>query len=381
MKVIKKYYHYCSQHSYVGSRDREVQMAHEKDSDPVAENVRDTDAMIRDVDNHAARELRQKFEEQDYVFAPGLYHALDARLAEMAGLDAAYMSGYSTVLGQFGFPDLEMVTMTEMVENAKRIVEATNLPVVADADTGYGGVHNVRRAVREYEKAGVAAIHIEDQTSPKRCGHIAGKQIVSREKARSRFEAAVDAKQSEDTIIIARTDAYGSANGDWEEHLERGRIYADAGVDLVWPEMPDPSREDAVNYAETIHETHPDLDLAFNYSSSFAWSEEEDPLTFQELGDLGYVYQFITLYALHSGAHSVYEDMKNISENDEQAQWDLEDRYLGHETESHHQLSFVPRFQDIEAQFDPEAQSRMESSAGFTEEGEAVLSSEQDDDD
>ena len=81
-------------------------MAHEKDSDPVAENVRDTDSMIRDVDNHAARELRQKFEEQDYVFAPGLYHALDARLAEMAGLDAAYMSGYSTVLGQFGFPDL-----------------------------------------------------------------------------------------------------------------------------------------------------------------------------------------------------------------------------------------------------------------------------------
>nr|WP_172977303.1 MULTISPECIES: isocitrate lyase/PEP mutase family protein [Halobacteriales] len=356
-------------------------MAHEKDSDPVAENVRDTDAMIRDVDNHAARELRQKFEEQDYVFAPGLYHALDARLAEMADLDAAYMSGYSTVLGQFGFPDLEMVTMTEMVENAKRIVEATNLPVVADADTGYGGVHNVRRAVREYEKAGVAAIHIEDQTSPKRCGHIAGKQIVSRDEARSRFEAAVDAKQSEDTIIIARTDAYGSANGDWEEHLERGRIYADAGVDLVWPEMPDPSREDAVNYAETIHETHPDLDLAFNYSSSFAWSEEEDPLTFQELGDLGYVYQFITLYALHSGAHSVYEDMKNISENDEQAQWDLEDRYLGHETESHHQLSFVPRFQDVEAQFDPEAQSRMEDSAGFTEEGEAVLSSEQDDDD
>ncbi|MDZ7746809.1 MAG: isocitrate lyase/PEP mutase family protein [Halobacteriales archaeon] len=355
-------------------------MAHEKDSDPVAENVRDTDAIIRDVDNHAARELRQKFEEQDYVFAPGLYHALDARLAEMAGLDAAYMSGYSTVLGQFGFPDLEMVTMTEMVENAKRIVEATNLPVVADADTGYGGVHNVRRAVREYEKAGVAAIHIEDQTSPKRCGHIAGKQIVSREKARSRFEAAVDAKQSEDTIIIARTDAYGSANGDWEEHLERGRIYADAGVDLVWPEMPDPSREDAVNYAETIHETHPDLDLAFNYSSSFAWSDEEDPLTFQELGDLGYVYQFITLYALHSGAHAVYEDMKNIAENNEQAQWDLEDRYLGHETESHHQLSFVPRFQDIEAQFDPEAQSRMEDSAGFTEEGDTVMSSEQDDD-
>ncbi|MDR9381317.1 MAG: isocitrate lyase [Natronomonas sp.] len=344
-------------------------------TDEVASRVQNTESIVRDVDNPAARELRQKFDEQDFTFAPGLYHALDARLAEMAGLDAAYMSGYSTVLGQFGFPDLEMVTMTEMVENAKRIVEATNLPVVADCDTGYGGVHNVRRAVREYEKAGVAAVHIEDQTTPKRCGHIAGKQIIPRDEAEARFSAAVDAKQSEDTIVIARTDAYGSANGDWEEHLERGRIYADAGVDLVWPEMPDPSREDAVNYAETIHETHPELDLAFNYSSSFAWSKEEDPLTFQELGDLGYQYIFITLYALHSGAHAVYEDMANIAENDEEAQFDLEGRYLDHPTESHHELSFVSRFQNIEAQFDPEAQARMEQSAGFTEEESDPLTS------
>ncbi|XVH31984.1 isocitrate lyase [Haloferacaceae archaeon DSL9] len=327
----------------------------------------DSAPYIREIDNPAGRRFRELLEGQRFVFAPGIYHALDARLAEMAGLDAAYMSGYSTVLGQFGFPDLEMVTMTEMVENAKRMVEATTLPVIADCDTGYGGIHNVRRAVREYEKAGVAAIHIEDQTSPKRCGHIAGKQIVPREEARSRFEAAVDAKQSDDTVIIARTDAYGSANGDWEEHLERGRIYADAGVDLVWPEMPDPSREDAVRYAETIHDTHPDLDLAFNYSSSFAWSDESDPLTFGELGDLGYKYIFITLFGLHSGAHAVYEDFTRLAEDDERAQFELEDRYLDHETESHHELSFVSRFQDLETRFDPEARARIEGSAGFSE--------------
>ncbi len=348
------------------------------DTDKVASRVQTTDPMIRDVDNDAAREFREKLNNNDFVFAPGLYHALDARLAEMAGLDAVYMSGYSTVLGQFGFPDLEMVTMTEMVENAKRIVEATDLPVVADCDTGYGGVHNVRRAVREYEKAGVAAVHIEDQTTPKRCGHIAGKKVISREEAEARFSAAVDAKQDEDTVIIARTDAYGSANGDWDEHVERGRIYADAGVDLIWPEMPDPSREDAIAYAEELHETHPEVDLAFNYSSSFAWSEEEDALTFQELGDLGYKYIFVTLYALHSGAHAVYEDMKNIAENDEQGQMDLEGRYLDHPTESHHELSFVPRFQDIEAQFDPEAQRRMADSAGFTEEEDEPLVSNDD---
>ncbi|PSQ32532.1 isocitrate lyase, partial [Halobacteriales archaeon QS_9_70_65] len=195
----------------------------------------------------------------------------------------------------------------------------------------------------------------------------------------ARFSAAVDAKQSEDTVVIARTDAYGSANGDWEEHVARGRLYADCGVDLVWPEMPDPSREDAVAYAETLHETHPEVDLAFNYSSSFAWSEEDDPLTFQELGDLGYQYIFITLYALHSGAHAVYEDMESIAENDERAQFDLESRYLGHETESHHELSFVSRFQDIEARYDPEARQRMEKSAGFTENENEPLTSGQDD--
>jgi len=338
----------------------------------------DHEPNVRPIDNPAGREFRELLADEPFVFAPGIYHALDARLSEMAGHRAVYMSGYSTVLGQFGFPDLEMVTMTEMVENAKRIVEATTLPVIADCDTGYGGIHNVRRAVREYEKVGVAAVHIEDQTSPKRCGHIAGKQIVPREEARSRFEAAIDARLSDDTVVIARTDAYGSSNGDWEEHLERGRIYADAGVDIVWPEMPSPSREDAVNYAETIHETHPDLMLAFNYSSSMAWSKEDDPLTFAELGDLGYKYIFVTLFALHSGAYHVYEDLKNLAEHDERGQFDLEDRYLGHVTESHHELSFVSHYQDIEMQFDAAARERIQESAGFAEGQEAPLSSTDD---
>ena len=337
----------------------------------------DTDTTTRELENPAGRQFREMLDEQTFVFAPGIYHALDARLADMTGHDAVYMSGYSTVLGQFGFPDLEMVTMTEMVENASRIVDASTLPVIADCDTGYGGIHNVRRAVREYEKAGVAAVHIEDQTTPKRCGHIAGKQIVSREQAEARFEAAIDARQSDDTVIIARTDAYGSANGDWEEHLERGRIYADAGVDLVWPEMPDPSRQDAARYAETIHETHPDLDLAFNYSSSFAWGEQDDPLTFQELGELGYKYIFITLFALHSGAHAVYEDFERLAEEDERAQFDLEERYIGHPTESHHELSQVSRYQDIEMRFDSEARARIEGSEGFTEDRETLQTAEE----
>jgi isocitrate lyase len=139
--------------------------------------------------------------------------------------------------------------------------------------------------------------------------------------------------------------------------------------------MPDPSREDAINYAETIHETHPDLDLAFNYSSSFAWSQEDEPLTFQELGEMGYKYIFITLFGLHSGAHAVYEDFRKLATDAEEAQFDLEGRYLDHPTESHHELSFVSRYQDTEMEFDPLARERIEGSEGFSEEESDPLTS------
>lgn len=309
----------------------------------------------------------------------GAINAYAARLAEHSGFKALYLSGGGVAASSCGIPDLGITTLEDVLIDARRITDNTDLPLLVDIDTGWGGAFNIARAVRSLEKAGVAAVHIEDQTTPKRCGHIAGKQIVSREKAKARFEAAVDAKQSEDTVVIARTDAYGSSNGDWDEHVERGRIYADAGVDIVWPEMPNPSREDAVAYAEEIHETHPDLKLAFNYSSSFAWSEEEDPLTFQELGDLGYKYIFITLFGLHSGAHAVYEDFKKLAEQDEEGQFDLEQRYLDHPTESHHELSFVSRYQDIETEFDPEARRRIEESEGFSEEQADPITSNDDD--
>ena len=138
----------------------------------------------------------------------------------------------------------------------------------------------------------------------------------------------------------------------------------------------DTSREDAVAYAETLHETHPEVDLAFNYSSSFEWSAEDDPLTFEELGDLGYKYIFVTLFGLHSGAHAVYEDMVAAAEGDEQAQFDLEDRYVGHETESHHALSFVDHFQEVEREFDPAAAERIENSAGFADDQTDPISTE-----
>ena len=142
------------------------------------------------------------------------------------------MTGAGTSVAALGYPDLGLATMTEMVANAAGIAEAVEVPVIADADTGYGGVLNVQRTVRQYEKAGVAAVHIEDQDMPKRCGHLDDKRIVPTEDMVRKVRAAVDARTDPDFVIIARCDAYAVTG--WEDTLRRCRAYADAGADMVF---------------------------------------------------------------------------------------------------------------------------------------------------
>jgi 2-methylisocitrate lyase-like PEP mutase family enzyme len=170
------------------------------------------------------------------VLAPGVYDALMAKIAEVQGFDAAYMTGYGTAAGIFGLPDIGLVTLTEMVSNAGRIAEAVNIPLIADADTGYGNPVNVVRTVREYEKAGVAAIHIEDQTWPKRCGHMTGKSVIEADDMVGKIKAAVDARKDRNFLIIARTDAI--ATHGFEQAIERGHLYAGAGADILFIEAP-----------------------------------------------------------------------------------------------------------------------------------------------
>ncbi len=170
------------------------------------------------------------------VIAPGAFDGISARLIAEAGFEAVYMTGAGTSASRIGQPDLGLITMTEMVTNAATIVECTGLPVIADADTGYGNPLNVTRTVREYERAGVAAIHIEDQVLPKRCGHMEGKQLVPAEEFVQKIRAACDGRRSDDFIIIARTDAntvYG-----FEEAIRRGTLYAEAGADILFIEAP-----------------------------------------------------------------------------------------------------------------------------------------------
>ncbi len=180
--------------------------------------------------------LRQLLHEPGLVIAPGAYDGLSARLIEQAGFDVVYMTGSGAANSLLGEPDVGLTTMTEMASQAARICAAVDLPVIADADTGYGGLLNVRRTVQEYERAGVAGLHIEDQTFPKRCGHFAGKTVVPIEDGIARIRAALAARRDPELVIIARTDA--AAVEGLDAALRRARAYADAGADMLFVEAP-----------------------------------------------------------------------------------------------------------------------------------------------
>jgi 2-methylisocitrate lyase-like PEP mutase family enzyme len=182
-----------------------------------------------------ATELRALLRGEAMVIAPGAYDGLTAKLVAQAGFPAVYMTGAGTSVSH-GYPDFGLLTMSEMVENAARIVRSVDVPVIADADTGYGNELNVFRTVQEYERRGVAGIHIEDQMSPKKCGHLDDKEIVSREDYVAKIRAAVAAKRDGDFLIIARTDARAVAGLD--EAVTRANAALAAGADMAFVEAP-----------------------------------------------------------------------------------------------------------------------------------------------
>src|SRR5229473_4650578 len=281
-------------------------------------------------------------------------------------MKAIYLSGYSMALAN-GWPDMGFLTMTEMTRIASMVASAVDIPIIADADDGYGNALSAMRTVQEFIKTGVAGVHLEDQRFPKRCGHIAGKTIVSREEALGKYRAAIAERDrlDRDFVIIARTDAYGAVGGSLEEAIRRGRAYADAGVDLVWAELSNASREPAIAFARAMRATHPTLPLAFNYSSSFRWHQDPNPLTFKELGELGYKFIFITLFAAHAATYAVWNAMEELVRDEEQAQWRLEKTKVGHPTESHHVMARVAHFQDLEKAYIPGTEERIKASHGY----------------
>jgi 2-methylisocitrate lyase-like PEP mutase family enzyme len=184
--------------------------------------------------------LKQLLKRNQLLVAPGCFDGLSARLVQEAGFEAAYLSG-GAVARSMGVPDIGLVTMSESIERAAQVTAAVNIPVIADADTGYGNAVNLVRTVREFERAGVAAIHIEDQITPKRCGHLDGKEVISLGEMEKKLEAALATRTDPDFCIIARTDARG-VNG-LDDAIERGRAFAKLGVDALFIEAPQSEEE------------------------------------------------------------------------------------------------------------------------------------------
>ncbi len=180
--------------------------------------------------------LRRLIQRKRLLVAPGAFDALSAKLIEAVGFKAVYMSGFGTAASIYGVPDIGLLTLTEMVGNAKRISDAVGIPVIADADTGYGNHLNVIRTIEEYEKAGVAGIHIEDQVSPKRCGHMEGHRLISTDEMVAKIRAAVASRKDQDLVLIARTDAI-SAEG-FDKAIRRGNRYLEEGADVIFVEAP-----------------------------------------------------------------------------------------------------------------------------------------------
>jgi 2,3-dimethylmalate lyase len=237
------------------------------------------------------------------LVAPGAYDALSARLIEQAGFDAVYMTGFGTTASLIGRPDVGLLSGAEMVDNARRIVSAVDVPVIADADTGYGNAINVVRTVQLYEQAGVAGIQLEDQVMPKKCGHMSGKALIGTDEMVGKIRAAVAARTDPDLVIIARTDAVAVQGLD--DALTRARAFAAAGADLLFVEAPT-SEEDIARVAKELAGVAP---LVFN------WAEggRTPPLSLERMAELGFslvIYPIGTLLAATAGIRSILATLK-----------------------------------------------------------------------
>lgn len=180
--------------------------------------------------------LKSLLNKEGIIVAPGVYDAISARLVQKVGFDVCYMTGNGAVASMIGKPDIGLATMTEMVGRAHNIASSIDIPLISDADTGYGNLNNVKRTVEEFESAGISAIHIEDQVMPKRCGAMDGLRLISLDESVEKIKIAVKSRKDSNFLIIARTDARRAFNS-VDEAIRRLKAFANAGADIVFPEM------------------------------------------------------------------------------------------------------------------------------------------------
>jgi 2,3-dimethylmalate lyase len=246
------------------------------------------------------RTLRELLRRDQALMAAGAFSPMPAKLVQQAGFEAVYMPGGGTALDRLGVADLGLITMTEMVANAAAIVQSVTIPVIADADTGFGNALNVQWTVRAFERAGVAAIHLEDQVFPKRCGHLAGKSVIPIDEAVQKIRAAVEARENPDFIIIARCDAL--ATDGMDEAVRRGKAYLDAGADMLFIESPR-SLDEIAEIPRRLPGAH-----LFNMNSS----GKTPCLSVDEVGRLGYKLMILPNFAALAAIKAMTEVLAEI---------------------------------------------------------------------
>ena len=325
---------------------------------------------------HPSVRMRQLLNSEAYLFGPGVYDPFGAQLAMYYGFQAVYFSGYSFAIGHLGTTDMDLYASVEISDAARRTVSALRKfqltmavgdpekkvaprhlhvpPVIVDMDGGYGNIFNVQRTAELYVNAGIAAAHIEDQVLPKRCGHIGGKALISTKemvgKLRMVRNVASDCGNP-DFVVIARTDGLSavdapeSARG-MDLAVERGLRYLETGIpDLLWCEFPTSDREPLETFTTKIKKRFPKAQFAFNWSSSFKWYNDPNPIRFQELGQMGVKFIFITLGGQHAMGYGLSTLLQAMSEKQEQGYIELQrQEWSGKDfpTRSHHFFSGVP---------------------------------------
>jgi isocitrate lyase len=317
-----------------------------------------------------------------YVFGPGVYDPMGAELVMYHGFDSVYFSGYSFAIGHLGTTDMDLYSSVEIADGARRTVSALRKfqltmamgdpdkeappvhleipPVIVDMDAGYGNLFNVQRTTDLYVRAGVAAAHLEDQVMPKRCGHIAGKALIAADEFVGKLKmmrAAADDLGHKDFVIIARTDGVSATEAPESKRgielaIERGLRYMDSGVpDLLWCEFPTAEREPTEKFCSEIRKRFPKARFAFNYSSSFKWFNEKDPITWDDLGELGVGFIFITLALQHAAGHGMSVLLDELKQGKEQGYMSLQRKEWAKgadiPTRSHHLFTGVPYHQQV----------------------------------
>ena len=279
--------------------------------------------------------LRELLDAPEIAVLPGCYDALSAKIVEKAGFDAVYLSGAGVSNTKLGLADLGLTTLTEMVERVGEVAGAVSVPVVSDADTGYGNPLHVRRTVELYERAGASALHLEDQSFPKKCGHFDDKRLVPADELIRKVEAAVDARHDAGFTIIARTDARAVEGID--AAIERSNAYADAGADLIFPEAPQ-SKEEMARFCDEI-----DAPVMANMVE-----DGKTPLlSADELGEIGYDLVIFPNSLLRGAMTTMVELAGHLRETG--STLDVEDRIANFELRN--DLTDYERLRELEARY------------------------------